>query len=450
MENLRPYKPKHQSITKFLFENKIVLMLADKEKRTASYHKFDYQNEKYFCIVMDSKMTSKKKFSVIKFLVDYAIDRQKKPDCIYVDKRYELDGDVYLSKKMNIRIKRIDRTVKNALIAYHYCKIKELLYKYDFDDFYRQYQSASNNEYVDSVVSKMKRGVIKGTFDEYCYIETIKNIIHLYEKEVDNRINYENPSFNDNMLFKYLDNYFSKYIVVEYDNELVKNFIMKYYITEIQSEDLSYSFVDELLSFYKMIRNARFSWDNSYQFSLKKISLYSSRRARKIKYKSFYKYFDQIMEDDENYYNFMFLLEILELKKRSSDKKAIINYISVLDLLLVENDRQISSQIQWKITKLLPNKSYEKIELSKIYNYRSKIIHGDYKKSIKILEELSEFEKYKLTAKEIEFDIYSNKGQLIEEKVKEELYKLLTDILRLFIFHNSKIRKIKKIFVEES
>jgi len=105
---------------------------------------------------------------------------------------------------------------------------------------------------------------------------------------VDNRINYENPSFNDNMLFKYLDNYFSKYIVVEYDNELVKNFIMKYYITEIQSEDLSYSFVDELLSFYKMIRNARFSWDNSYQFSLKKISLYSSRRARKIKYKSFF------------------------------------------------------------------------------------------------------------------------------------------------------------------
>jgi len=86
----------------------------------------------------------------------------------------------------------------------------------------------------------------------------------------------------------------------------------------------------------------------------------------------------------------MFLLEILELKKRSSDKKAIINYISVLDLLLVENDRQISSQIQWKITKLLPNKSYEKIELSKIYNYRSKIIHGDYKKSIKILEELKE------------------------------------------------------------
>ena len=450
MENLRAYKPKHQAITKFLFENKIVVMLADKKERTASYHELDYQKEKYFCIVMDSKMTSKKKFGVINFLVDYAIKRQKKPDCIYIDRRYELDDEIYLSKKMNIRIKRIDNVVKNALISYHYCKMKELLYKYGYDDFYKQYQSVKDNEYVDTVVSKMKRGLIKGTFDEYSYIEAIKNIIHIYQKEVDNKINYENPSFNDNMLFRYLHNYFSKYIVVDYDEELVKQFIMKYYVTEIQSEDLSYFFVIEFLLFYKMIRNTKFSWKNSYQFSLEDLLLYSSRRAGKIKYKSFYKCFDKIMEDDENYYNLMFLLELLELRKSSSDKKEIINYISILDLLLVENDRQISSQIQWKIIKLLPNRSYGKIELSKIYNYRSKIIHGDYKKSIKILEELSEIEKYKVTKEELEFDIYSNKEQLIEKKVKKELYKLLTDILRLFIFHNDKIRKIKKIFVEES
>lgn len=244
------------------------------------------------------------------------------------------------------------------------------------------------------------------------------------------------------MLFKYLDNYFSKYVIIDYDKIKIKNFISKYYITEIQSEDLSIHFVDEFLSFYQTISNMSFVYQKSYNLNLEHLSLFNYKKASNIKCKKFYKYFDNLVKEDENYYNFMFLLEILELTKNNSSTKNIINYMSAIELLLVKGDKNISNQIQNKCIQLLDN-SYSKNEFKLIYNYRSKIIHGDYKKSLDKLKDLSLIDKYKLTNEEIQNDIYLNTNQLLEKKVRQDLFKALIVILKNFIFKNKELKYLK-------
>lgn len=55
--------------------------------------------------------------------------------------------------------------------------------------------------------------------------------------------------------------------------------------------------------------------------------------------------------------------------------------MSVFEFLLVKGDKNISNQIQYKSIHFF-NKDYSKNEFKLIYDYRSKIIHGDYKKLI--------------------------------------------------------------------
>lgn len=162
------------------------------------------------------------------------------------------------------------------------------------------------------------------------------------------------------MLFKYFDNYFSKVAIIDYEKDEIKKFISKYYITDIQSQNQVLTFVDNFLYLYKIVSGIYFSFENKYKFDLKKCDLFNSKKAQKIKFKKFYKNFDIIMENDTNVKTLMFLLEILEPEKYISDKKNIINYISIFELLLVKGDKDISSQIQNKCAEIMENYNYTK------------------------------------------------------------------------------------------
>lgn len=444
MEDLRKYESKYDYINKFFDDNNIVLMMSDTtEKEKTILQEIDYNNKKYACIIMNKEINSDKKFEILKNITFNIINRNNESNYLYIDGRYNIGTEVTLSKKMNIKMKKIDNKTKNTLITYNYFKIKDLIYRQGKDDFYTQYKVARSNEYLHEIHHKYENKIIKGTIDEYFYIQTLKNVIHIYNKEVDRKLDYNNPSFRDKMLFKYLDNYFSKFIIIDYDELEVKKFISKYYINDAQSEDLTYSFINVFLSFYKIISNMNFTYENSYNFNLKNFFVFSCKKASNIKCKKFYKYFDDIVEDEGNYYSFMFLLEILELTEHNSDKKDIINYMSVLELLLVKGNKDISIQIQNKILKLL-NSGYTKNEFRLIYDYRSKIVHGDYKKSICKLQELSLMKKYEITQEEIQNDKYSNTNQLIEEKIRIQLFNALKLVLKYFIFKNHELKTIKK------
>ena len=454
MENIKEYKSKYSYINKFFWSNDIFLMKADTSERDKIvYHEIDYKNKKRECIILNNKVSNKKRFENLKTLVFSKVNSIKLPDCLYVKERYYLDQKICLSKKLDINIKRTNDKLKYAQIVYNYFKIKDLIKRQGIDSFLLQYKLSRSDETLNQMNTKIRKGIVKrnGIFD-YFYIGSIKNIIRIYSKEVDNKIDYENPSFKDGMIFKYLDNYFSKFVVIDYDKEKIKNFVSKYYKTESQSEDNTYDFINNFLELYKIVTNLNFSYVSKHKLDIKDHLVLNTKNLLKFKFQNFYKYYDKVVEDNENYFNFMFMLEILELNKNHSNKKDIINYTSVFDLLLVKDgDRHISNQIQNKCMMLLNNKGYTCNELKIIYDYRSKIIHGEYKSAIKKLHELSLLDKYKKNSFDIECEEYYSYEQIIEEKIRNQLFNILRIILKKFIIDNNYIRELKnKTIIGES
>lgn len=113
--------------------------------------------------------------------------------------------------------------------------------------------------------------------------------------------------------------------------------------------------------------------------------------------------------------------------------------------MLVKGDKNISFQIQNKCMKILNKEDYSVDEFRLIYDYRSKIIHGDYKRTMNKLRELSNLEQYKLTKNEMQSENYLTFEQMLEDKIRKRLFYVLRLLLKLFIFKNDYIRELKYI-----
>ena len=198
------------------------------------------------------------------------------------------------------------------------------------------------------------------------------------------------------------------------------------------------------MSFYRIITNNEFSYKNNYKFKLNDFMVFNNKKVKNIKYSNFYNYFDDAMENKNNYKNFMFILEILDLNEQISAKKKIINYISILELLLVKGNNNISKQLQNKCINLLKRDKYSQNEIKLAYDYRSKIIHGEYEEAIVKLHQLKLINDYSFTIEEIEYEIYLNFDQMLEQRLSERLYMILTVALRNFIFKNNSIISLKQ------
>ena len=438
MENFKLYKSKYKYINRFFWSNHIIFMKDNTENDEVLHYDKVYHNQKYSIQVLKYNINHKRKFEILKNTVFSKIDAIDKPDYLYVVERFELKNDLYLSKTLDIQIKKLDEKIKIDFIVYHYFKIKDLIYRQGLADFFLQYRLAGVNELIDKTVKHCKNSI-----EDYLYICTIKNIIRIYQKEVDQTIDCNNPTFSDKMIFNYLENYFSKYIVIDYDYLKVKDFISNYYVTDVQSEDKIMLFLENFLSLYKIVTGIKLTYEKNNQVDCKRMHVFHNRKASDIKFKNFYIYFDKLVKKEENYNNMMFLLEILEFTENLSRKKKIANYISALELLLVKGDKKISFQISEKCMKVLNQKGYSFDEFRFIYDYRSKIVHGDYKKSIEILYQLYELEPYQLSDEEMAFENYLNLGQTVEEKIKKRLFFVLKETLKLFIFKNEYLMDLK-------
>ena len=103
MENIKEYKSKYSYINKFFWSNDIFLMKADTSERDKIvYHEIDYKNKKRECIILNNKVSNKKRFENLKTLVFSKVNSIKLPDCLYVKERYYLDQKICLSKKLDI------------------------------------------------------------------------------------------------------------------------------------------------------------------------------------------------------------------------------------------------------------------------------------------------------------------------------------------------------------
>jgi len=440
MKNLRGYKFKSKYLNYFFWKNNIIFMKVTENKNKIAYTKIQKDNKEYIVIIIDEKIKNIKESKKVRELVFFIVDKINKPNLFYTDMRLNFNSQntVVLSNKMEIKIVPIDKKIKNALIVYNFFKTKALIEKQGFNNFYSQFKIAGSNETQTQMLKH-----VKGKIDDYFYIVTLKNIIRIYKKETKSELNYNAPSFKDKMLFKYFDNYFSKFAVINYDEKKVMNFISKYYITDIQSEDQSRAFVENFLLFYQITTNNLFSYEDSYKFKLQDCSLFNTRKAKKIKYQHFYRYFDSVMEKTNNYNNFMFMLETLDLTEYVSNKKNIISYFSILELLLVNGNKNISIQLQDKCISLLKKGEYSYEEIKLAYDYRSKIIHGEYEEAIKKLHQIALLDQYSFSKAELEYEIYLNFDQMIEEKLRKRLNYVVKTLIKYFIYNNQNLIKLK-------
>lgn len=441
MEDIKEYKFKNKYLNHFFRQNDIFFIKVKENANKITYTEIKNGSKNAIVIIIDQKINNIKEDKRLRELAFSIIDNIKKPDNIYINTRLDLKSRsiVTISNKMCIKLKQIDTKIKNALIVYNYFKFKELIERQGYNTFYEQYKVARINETQTQVFKHTK-----GKLEDYFYITSLKNIVRIYKKEVDPKTDYNNPSFKDKMLFEYLNNFFSKYAIIVYDQEKVKRFISNYYVTEVQSEDQVIIFINNFLSFYKLVTNNIFSYKYAYEFDLKSCMVFNNKKAKDVKYYNFYSYFDDVMANKINYDNFMFMLEILDLNEHISTKKKIINYISILELLLVKGSNNISVQLQTKCIKLINKKNYSQKEIKLAYDYRSKIIHGECEEAVDKLHQLYLMDNYKFTKEELEYEVYLNFDQMIEQRLNDRLYIILIIVLRKFIFNNQFITYLKQ------
>ena len=447
MKEVKIYKFKYKIINDFFLENDIIFIrkkLQDKEKY--SYCNISIQDRNYTAILLNDKINYRQFFWFLNKKTQELIKSITFPNTLFVNQRIQLDTELMLSKELEIALQNIDSKIKNAYIVSFYFKLKEIIKTTGQKRFLQQYRIAYTNPDTLFMSKMINKGIIdKNRIYDFLEIVTLKNIIHIYSKEIDASVDYKNPSFKDNMLLKYLENYFSKLCIITYNQIKVKKFIAKYYIQDFQVEDRVHFFVYSFLMFYQMITNVLLNCENDFSGRIKSYpaEIFHAKKILKLKHKNFYKCFDKIMVQEENFLNFMFILEMMNFKVINSDRKCIIDYVSILELLLINGDKNISLQLQKKCIKIMKNYNFSVEEIKLIYDYRSKIIHGEYQNAMKKIHELSKLDKYMLSEIEIKNEIYLNQDQMIEEKIQQQLYLILMVAFKFFVFHNNYLKKLK-------
>ncbi len=447
MKEVKIYKFKHQIINDFFLENDIIFIRKkSQDKEKYSYCNISIQDRNYTAILLNNKVNYKHFFQFLNKKTQELINSITIPNTLFVNQRIQLDTELMLSKGLEITLRNVDSKIKNAYVVSFYFELKEMIKIIGQKKFLQQYRVAYTNPDTFFMSKMMKKGIIdRNRIYDFIEIVILKNIIHIYSKEKDASVDYKDPSFKDNMLLKYIENYFSKLCMITYNPIKVKKFIAKYYIQDSQVEDRVHFFVYNFLMFYQMVTNVLLNCENDFSGKIKSYpdEIFHAKKILKLKHKSFYKCFDKIMIQEENFLNFMFILEMMNFKVINSDRKCIIDYVSILELLLVNEDKNISSQLQEKCIKIMKNYNFRVEEIKLIYDYRSKIIHGEYKNAMKKLQELSKLDKYMLSEIEIKNEIYLNQDQMIEEKVQQQLYLILMVAFKFFVFHNSYLKKLK-------
>ena len=401
MKEVKIYKFKYKIINDFFLENDIIFIrkkLQDKEKY--SYCNISIQDRNYTAILLNDKINYRQFFWFLNKKTQELIKSITFPNTLFVNQRIQLDTELMLSKELEIALQNIDSKIKNAYIVSFYFKLKEIIKTTGQKRFLQQYRIAYTNPDTLFMSKMINKGIIdKNRIYDFLEIVTLKNIIHIYSKEIDASVDYKNPSFKDNMLLKYLENYFSKLCIITYNQIKVKKFIAKYYIQDFQVEDRVHFFVYSFLMFYQMITNVLLNCENDFSGRIKSYpaEIFHAKKILKLKHKNFYKCFDKIMVQEENFLNFMFILEMMNFKVINSDRKCIIDYVSILALLLINGDKNISLQLQKKCIKIMKNYNFSVEEIKLIYDYRSKIIHGEYQNAMKKIHELSKLDKYMLS-----------------------------------------------------
>lgn len=138
-----------------------IQITTEKNMNKITYHNTKYNDETILVIIFNGNINNKKKNQVLKTIVFNIIDTITSSDFLYTNLRISCDGEIYLSKKLGIKMRKIDNKTKIMLIVYNYFKVKDLIERHGYEDFYHQYEVAGRNENITNIYKYIENGVIK-------------------------------------------------------------------------------------------------------------------------------------------------------------------------------------------------------------------------------------------------------------------------------------------------
>ncbi len=365
--------------------------------------------------------------------------------------RFDISNKLYLSKYFNFYLRNLNSEEENFFFEILKNEYKKIIKKYGLKNAYEEYKIVKENSTVDYMMKSLRMFSIA----DYFSLCELKILVRIYLTE-SNKETYEPvmDDFKTNNISKVLRNYLRRLIVIDYDRELLLEKLKKYDNSKTTEDALILEFRKSFINFYNYINRVKISYDiynyrdskyNSSILFLSKLgkTTFESRNNRNLVDKF-------INIKDDNFDNFMFIIETFYSENNKSYKKEITDYVTLLEMFVTHSpstnrynvEDSISKQFVEKIsasfslTHSIKNKidleDFKK-ELKYMYNYRSKLLHGEVLEMNKQLNKFLEIPYYSNRRNnDIDKDYYKIKG-IIEKYMSNRLEDIFRKIFELYV-----------------
>lgn len=365
--------------------------------------------------------------------------------------RFDISNKLYLSKYFNFYLRNLNSEEENFFFEILKNEYKKIIKKYGLKNAYEEYKIVKENSTVDYMMKSLRMFSIA----DYFSLCELKILVRIYLTE-SNKETYEPvmDDFKTNNISKVLRNYLRRLIVIDYDRELLLEKLKKYDNSKTTEDALILEFRKSFINFYNYINRVKISYDiynyrdskyNSSILFLSKLgkTTFESRNNRNLVDKF-------INIKDDNFDNFMFIIETFYSENNKSYKKEITDYVTLLEMFVTHSpstnrynvEDSISKQFVEKIsasfslTHSIKNKidleDFKK-ELKYMYNYRSKLLHGEVLEMNKQLNKFLETPYYSSRRNnDIDKDYYKIKG-IIEKYMSNRLEDIFRKIFELYV-----------------
>lgn len=368
-----------------------------------------------------------------------------------INLRFDISNKLYLSKYFNFYLRNLNSEEENFFFEILKNEYKKIIKKYGLKNAYEEYKIVKENSTVDYMMKSLRMFSIA----DYFSLCELKILVRIYLTE-SNKETYEPvmDDFKTNNISKVLRNYLRRLIVIDYDRELLLEKLKKYDNSKTTEDALILEFRKSFINFYNYINRVKISYDiynyrdskyNSSILFLSKLgkTTFESRNNRNLVDKF-------INIKDDNFDNFMFIIETFYSENNKSYKKEITDYVTLLEMFVTHSpstnrynvEDSISKQFVEKIsasfslTHSIKNKidleDFKK-ELKYMYNYRSKLLHGEVLEMNKQLNKFLEIPYYSNRRNnDIDKDYYKIKG-IIEKYMSNRLEDIFRKIFELYV-----------------
>ena len=365
--------------------------------------------------------------------------------------RFDISNKLYLSKYFNFYLRNLNSEEENFFFEILKNEYKKIIKKYGLKNAYEEYKIVKENSTVDYMMKSLRMFSIA----DYFSLCELKILVRIYLTE-SNKETYEPvmDDFKTNNISKVLRNYLRRLIVIDYDRELLLEKLKKYDNSKTTEDALILEFRKSFINFYNYINRVKISYDiynyrdSKYNSSILFLSKLGKTTFESRNNKNLVDKFINIKDD--NFDNFMFIIETFYSENNKSYKKEITDYVTLLEMFVTHSpstnrynvEDSISKQFVEKIsasfslTHSIKNKidleDFKK-ELKYMYNYRSKLLHGEVLEMNKQLNKFLEIPYYSSRRNnDIDKDYYKIKG-IIEKYMSNRLEDIFRKIFELYV-----------------